>query len=98
MRETGALERAEKLAARILRLCLELGGSITGEHGVGVEKRDFLPEMFDPATLACYEKIRTAFDPNLIANPGKMFPGREAPALQQHGMHPLEKKGIISRE
>lgn len=96
--ENGALARAEALAARILRLCLELGGSITGEHGVGVEKRDFLPEMFDATTLACYENIRTAFDPNLIANPGKMFPGPEAPALQQRGMHPLEKEGIISRE
>ncbi len=96
--EPGALERAESLAARILRLCLELGGSITGEHGVGMEKREFLPEMFDEATMAHFQEIRRAFDPALIANPGKMFPGSEAPALGHQGVHPLEQKGVISRE
>lgn len=97
-KQDGALERAEELAAKLLRLCIEMGGSITGEHGVGVEKRDFLPEMFDASTMAMMERLRLAFDPRLVANPGKMFPGTEAPTLTQNGLHPLEKAGVISRE
>jgi glycolate oxidase len=97
-RETGALARAEQLAGKILRMCVELGGSITGEHGVGVEKRDYLADMFNPAEMDCLQRVRAAFDPLGIANPGKMFPGGAAPALQQHGLHPLEKAGVISRE
>jgi glycolate oxidase len=97
-REAGALERAEALAARILRMCIEMGGSITGEHGVGLEKRDFLPEMFNSEEMDCLQRLRAAFDPLGIANPGKMFPGAEAPALQQRGLHPLEKAGLLSRE
>ena len=98
MVQDGALEKAEALAAKLLRLCIEMGGSITGEHGVGVEKRDFLPQMFDAPTMAMMERLRQAYDPRLIANPGKMFPGTEAPALKQHGLHPLEEAGVISRE
>ena len=97
-REPGALERAEALAGRILRMCIEMGGSITGEHGIGVEKRDFLAEMFNADEIDCFRKLRAAFDPLGIANPGKMFPGSEAPALQQRGLHPLEKAGLLSRE
>jgi glycolate oxidase len=97
-REPGALGRAEALAGRILKMCVEMGGSITGEHGVGVEKRDYLPDMFNADEMDCMMRLRAAFDPHGIANPGKMFPGGEAPALQQHGLHPLEKAGVISRE
>jgi glycolate oxidase len=97
-REAGALERAEQLAGRILRMCVEMGGSITGEHGIGVEKREFLPDMFSADEIACMKGVRAAFDPLGIANPGKMFPVAGAPALQQHGLHPLEKAGLISRE
>jgi glycolate oxidase len=97
-RESGALERAEALAGRILRMCVEMGGSITGEHGVGIEKRDFLPEMFSADEIDCFQRLRAAFDPLGIANPGKMFPTAAAPALQQRGLHPLEKAGLLSRE
>jgi glycolate oxidase len=97
-REAGALERGEALAARILRMCVEMGGSITGEHGVGMEKREYLPAMFNPEEMDCLRRLRAAFDPLGIANPGKMFPSAEAPALQQHGLHPLEKAGVLSRE
>ena len=96
--ETGALDRAEALAARILKMCIEMGGSLTGEHGIGVEKRAYLPDMFDAPTIENFHAIRHAFDPQEIANPGKMFPGPEAPALTQHGLHPLEKSGHLSRE
>ncbi|MBU6179489.1 MAG: FAD-binding oxidoreductase, partial [Verrucomicrobia bacterium] len=97
-REAGALGRAESLAGRILKLCIEMGGSITGEHGIGVEKRDFLPDLFTADEIDCMLRIRAAFDPLGIANPGKMFPGGEAPALSHTGLHPLEKAGILSRE
>jgi glycolate oxidase len=96
--ETGALKRAEALAGRILEMCLEMGGSITGEHGVGMEKRDYLSAMFSADEMDCMRRIRSAFDPLGIANPGKMFPASEAPALLHHGLHPLEKAGVISRE
>jgi glycolate oxidase len=97
-REPGAYERAEEAAAEILRLCTRMGGSITGEHGVGMEKRAFLPDMFSPADIAMMHRIRHACDPDEIANPGKMFPDSEAPALRQHGLHPLEKAGVVFRE
>ncbi len=96
--QPGQLELAEKLAGRILRMCIEMGGSITGEHGVGVEKRDYMPDMFTADELDCMKRLRAAFDPLEIANPGKMFPQAGAPALTQHGLHPLEKAGVISRE
>lgn len=96
--QAGQLELAEQLAGRILRMCIEMGGSITGEHGVGVEKRDYMPEMFTADELDCMKRLRAAFDPLEIANPGKMFPQAGAPALTQHGLHPLEKAGVISRE
>lgn len=97
-REDGALEKAEALAGEILQLCVSLGGSITGEHGVGMEKRDYMPAMFTEEELDIMQDLRRAIDPKEIANRGKMFPGGEAPALSHHGMHPLEKQGIISRE
>jgi glycolate oxidase len=97
-RETGALQRAEALAGTILRMCVEMGGSITGEHGVGVEKREYLPEMFGPDEMDAMRRLRAAFDPLGIANPGKMLATGEAPSLRQAGLHPLERAGVISRE
>ena len=96
--QPGMLEHAENLAGEILHLCISLGGSITGEHGVGMEKRDHMPHMFDEASLDAMHAIRRQVDPKEIANRGKMFPGGDAPALKQHGMHPLEEQGVISRE
>jgi len=97
-REAGALERAEALAGRILKRCVEMGGSITGEHGVGVEKLEYLPAMYNADELDCMMRLRAAFDPLGIANPGKKFPRAGAPALSQRGLHPLERAGVISRE
>ena len=96
-REPGALERAEALAGRILEMCIEMGGSITGEHGIGMEKRQYLSAMFGPEEIDLFRRIRAAFDPLELANPGKMFPGGPA-ALEKRGLHPLEKAGVISRE
>jgi glycolate oxidase len=86
------------LAADIIHLCIRLGGSITGEHGVGMEKRDFLDHMYAPNDMEAMRRLRRAMDPRLIANPGKMFPSGEAPALRQVGLHPLERAGVIQRE
>ena len=94
----GDLDRAEALAGRILKMCVAMGGSLTGEHGLGVEKKEYLPDMFSEEEIDCMKRLRAAFDPLGIANPGKMFPGPEAPALMQHGLHPLERAGVISRE
>jgi glycolate oxidase len=97
-REPGALERAETLSGHILRLCIALGGSITGEHGVGLEKRAYLDGMYGPDDLDCMRRLRDAMDPHEVANRGKMFPDGSAPALAAHGLHPLERAGVLSRE
>lgn len=68
------LEKAEAFGADILRLCVEVGGVLTGEHGVGVEKRDLMPVMFNEIDLAQQERVKCAFDPKHLLNPGKMFP------------------------
>jgi len=70
----GELERAEAFAAEILRTCVAMGGVLTGEHGVGVEKRDLMGEMFNEVDLAHQERIKCAFDPAMLLNPGKVFP------------------------
>jgi len=70
----GELERAEAFGADILRLCVEVGGVLTGEHGVGVEKRDLMPAMFSEADLAQQQRVKCAFDPDHRLNPGKVFP------------------------
>jgi glycolate oxidase len=72
--QPGQLERAEAFGADILRLCVAVGGVLTGEHGVGVEKRDLMGEMFDETDLACQMRVKCAFDPAQLLNPGKVFP------------------------
>ncbi len=98
-REAGALARAEELAGEILKLCIALGGSITGEHGVGMEKRQYMPAMFAPEDLACMADLRRAVDPAMLANRGKMFPtdAGDGAATASHHPHPLERQGVISR-
>jgi glycolate oxidase len=68
------LERAEAFGADILRLCVEVGGVLTGEHGVGVEKRDLMPTMFTEADLNAQQRLKCAFDDKGLLNPGKVFP------------------------
>lgn len=95
----GALEQAEELAGEIIRLCIRLGGSITGEHGVGLEKRAFIGEMYGDDDIEFMTRLRDAVDPAEIANRGKKLPSALAPALTaRYGAHPLEKAGVISRD
>ena len=70
----GELERAEEFGNDILRLCVEVGGVLTGEHGVGVEKRDLMPAMFNKQDLDQQIRVKCAFDSQHLLNPGKMFP------------------------
>jgi len=70
----GELEAAEAFGAEILKLCVAVGGVLTGEHGVGVEKRDLMGSMFNDADLAAQQRLKCAFDPDLLLNPGKVFP------------------------
>src|SRR5262245_12068105 len=70
----GDLETAEQFGAEILKLCVEVGGVLTGEHGVGVEKRDLMPAMFNETDLAQQMRLKCAFDEHQLLNPGKVFP------------------------
>jgi len=70
----GELDRAEQFGADILKLCVEVGGVLTGEHGVGVEKRDLMPAMFSETDLDQQQRVKCAFDAKSLLNPGKMFP------------------------
>ena len=70
----GELERAEQFGSDILRLCVEVGGVLTGEHGVGVEKRDLMPVMFSEIDLDQQQRLKCAFDEKSLLNPGKVFP------------------------
>jgi len=70
----GELEKAEEFGSDILRLCVEVGGVLTGEHGVGVEKRDLMPAMFTEDDLRQQQRVKCAFDPKQLLNPGKVFP------------------------
>ena len=70
----GDLDKAESLGADILRLCVEVGGCLTGEHGVGVEKRDLMGVQYDPADLEAQLRVKDVFDPGWLLNPAKVFP------------------------
>jgi len=89
--QPGELERAEEFGAEILRLCVEVGGVLTGEHGVGVEKRDLMPSMFSEADLEQQQRLKCAFDERGLLNPGKVFPTlhrcAELGRVHVHGGH-----------
>ena len=95
----GEPERAEELAGKILEACLDAGGSLTGEHGVGTDKACSMPLMFGEADLETMHRVRRAFDPNGLSNPGKAFPTPrlcgEVPG--PYRAHPLEKAGLVER-
>jgi glycolate oxidase len=98
-RVDGQAERAELLAGQILIACIDAGGSITGEHGVGSDKACAMPLMFGEDDLEAMQRLRRAFDPRGLANPGKVFPTPrlcgEVPG--PYRAHPLEKAGLVER-
>jgi glycolate oxidase len=91
----GALEEVEELGGEILKLCVRIGGSISGEHGVGAEKRCYMPEMFTPADLETMQWVRKVFDPKGIANPTKIFP---TPRTCGEGARPIHNEKFKSVE
>jgi glycolate oxidase len=98
-RRPGQAERAQELAVAILDVCMEAGGSLTGEHGIGVDKACSMPLMFGPGDLEAMQRLRRAFDPAGLCNPGKVFPTPrlcgEVPG--PYRAHPLEKAGLAQR-
>jgi glycolate dehydrogenase FAD-linked subunit len=97
--EAGETERARDLAEAILEACLEAGGSLTGEHGVGLDKACSMPQMFSERDLEVFARVRLAFDPEGLCNPGKVIPTPrlcgEVPG--PYRLHPLERAGVAER-
>ena len=93
----GAGAAAEEVSGAILDLCIQHGGSITGEHGVGVDKAAYMPRMYSEEDLDTMQLVRCAFDPHGISNPGKVFPTPrlcgEVPGRHK-GPHPLQEAGL----
>jgi len=84
----GELQKAEQMGAEIIKACIEMGGSLTGEHGIGLEKRDYMPLMYADDDLDAMRKVKKVFDPDGLLNPGKIFPaakpgGEVGPAGQR---------------
>ena len=98
-RSEGEAERAEELAGLIVKACVDAGGSITGEHGVGEDKKAYMPRMFSEDDLDVMQLLRCAFDPAQLANPGKVMPTPrlcgEVPG--EYRQHPLEAAGVAER-
>jgi glycolate oxidase len=98
-RKPGEEARVVAAGAEILKVCAEVGGSISGEHGIGLEKADYMPFIFSEADLACMKMVKDAFNPGGNCNPGKIFPSNKAcvevgPAYRPH---PIEEKGLAQR-
>jgi glycolate oxidase len=95
----GEAARAEELAGLIIKACVDAEGSITGEHGVGIDKKAYMPSMFSEADLEAFHRLRCAFDPPGLANPGKLMPTPrlcgEVPGPYRE--HPLERAGVAER-
>lgn len=94
---TGEAEKTGELAGDILKVCVDAGGSITGEHGVGYDKKRFISSMFDENDLDTMNLVRCSFDPNGLCNPGKLFPTPRT-CVEQRGqsyeIHPIQKAGM----
>src|SRR5436853_1428085 len=95
----GQADKAAEVAAEILSYCIDAGGSLTGEHGIGADKSQYMPSMFAAEDLALMQRVRSAFDPRGLCNPGKVFPTPrlcgEVPG--PYRQHPLEASGVAER-
>jgi glycolate oxidase len=99
-RKPGDEARVVAAGAEIMKVCAEVGGSISGEHGIGLEKSDFMPFIFSAADLAFMHRLKGAFNPTGLCNPGKIFPtkkscGEVGPVAYRP--HPIEEKGLAQR-
>ncbi|MCX7841398.1 MAG: FAD-binding protein, partial [Anaerolineae bacterium] len=84
------MARIAEAGHQILKLCVELGGTITGEHGVGIEKRDFMPLVYNGAELSAMQDLKHLFDPDNLLNPGKIFPAHLPPITKVHAEPPTD--------
>jgi glycolate oxidase len=98
-RKPGEEQRVVAAGGEILKVCAEVGGSISGEHGIGLEKRDYMPLIFSEADLGCMARVKRAFNPTGLCNPGKIFPSRKgcAEAGFASRPHPIEEAGLAQR-
>jgi len=98
-RKPGEEARVVAAGGEILKVCAEVGGSISGEHGIGLEKRDYMPLIFSEADLGCMARVKRAFNPTGLCNPGKIFPSRKgcAEAGFASRPHPIEEAGLAQR-
>jgi glycolate oxidase len=90
----GDFEKVEEIGGEILRLCVRAGGSISGEHGIGADKRCYMPEMFSEADLDTMQRVRLAWNPKELANPGKVFPTPRTCGEAAHAHHHDAIEGI----
>ena len=96
----GEEARVVEAGAQIMKLCAEVGGSISGEHGIGLEKADFMPFIFSAADLDFMQRLKHAFNPTGRCNPGKVFPTRKScgeAGPVAYRPHPIEEKGLAQR-
>jgi len=99
-RKPGEEARVVEAGAEIMKLCAEVGGSISGEHGIGLEKADFMPLIFSAADLALMQRLKNAFNPTGLCNPGKVFPTKKScveVGPVAYRPHPIEEKGLAQR-
>ena len=96
----GEEARVVAAGAQIMKLCADVGGSISGEHGIGLEKADFMPLIFSAADLALMQRLKNAFNPTGLCNPGKVFPTKKScveVGPVAYRPHPIEEKGLAQR-
>ncbi len=99
-RKPGDEARVVEAGAQIMRVCAEVGGSISGEHGIGLEKIDFMPLIFSAADLAVMQRLKNAFNPTGLCNPGKVFPTKKScveVGPVAYKPHAIEEKGLAQR-
>ena len=99
-RVPGAEARVVEAGAEIMKVCAEVGGSISGEHGIGLEKADFMPFIFSAADLAVMQRLKNAFNPTGLCNPGKVFPTKKScveVGPVAYTPHAIEAKGLAQR-
>jgi glycolate oxidase len=99
-RRPGEEARVVAAGAEIMKVCAEVGGSISGEHGIGLEKSDFMPFIFSAADLAAMQRLKSAFNPTGLCNPGKVFPTNKScveVGPVAYRPHAIEEKGLAQR-
>lgn len=98
-RKPGEAARVLAAGAEIMKLCVDVGGSISGEHGIGIEKQNVMPWSFSEADLCTMPAVKAVFNPTVRCNPSKIFPTAKScvPGELAYRPHPLEERGLAQR-